>query len=208
MKEYTDEEFFQCKLRGANNVINAVFGSPTEDGGKYANIPPSVLEKAAARGKAVHESIEAWLRNDMQGEPIIGLEHQIYIYNFKDWLKNRCTIEEVYGIEAKMISEKLACKGIIDCIAKVKTDTDEESQIAIIDWKTSSSLDLFRTQCQLQLYYELLMEEDPELCKQVTELRTLSITKYEYRWFKFPIDRQLGASILYLYKNYLRCDHA
>ena len=23
-KEYTDEEFFGCKLRGANNVVNAI----------------------------------------------------------------------------------------------------------------------------------------------------------------------------------------
>lgn len=204
MKQYSDKEFFSCKLRGVNSVVNAVFGAPTDAGGKYANVPPSVLQRAADRGKAVHESIEAWLKGGMQGEPQISLEYGTYIYNFKDWLKNRCTIEEVHAIETKMISEKLACKGVVDCIAKIKTDTDAESHIAIIDWKTSSSLDLFRTQCQLQLYYELLLEEEPELAEKVDELRTLSLTKYDYRWFRFPIDRKLGQSILYLYNQYFR----
>ena len=40
-KEYSDDEFFNCKLRGANNVISAVFGGTTDEGGHYANIPPS-----------------------------------------------------------------------------------------------------------------------------------------------------------------------
>lgn len=206
MKKYTDEEFFECKLRGVNNVVNAVFGKSE----KFDKIPPSVLERAAERGSAVHKYIEDYLNNFKEGkdeEPSIDLEYDIYAHYFKEWKTDRAKIEEVYETECRIISEELACKGIIDCIAKIKTDTDDEARVCMIDWKTSSNLDHFRTQCQLQLYYEMMWQEYPELAKKIEELRVLSITKYEYRWFKFPIDRELGKAILYLYKNYLRCDH-
>jgi hypothetical protein len=203
IKRYTDEEFFNCKLRGANNVVKAVFG----ENEKFKNIPPSVLENAAKRGTAVHKCIEDYMNSLKSGkpqEPTIPLEYDIYLHYFNEWRKERATIERVYETECKIISEELACKGIIDCIAKIKTDVDDESKICMIDWKTSSGLDMFRTQCQLQLYYEMMMEEYPDICKEIQELRVLSLTKREYRWFKFPIDRSLGQSILYLYKNYFR----
>lgn len=206
IKRYTDEEFFNCKLRGANNIVKAVFG----ENEKFKNIPPSVLENAAKRGTAVHKCIEDYMNSLKAGnpqEPTIPLEYDIYLYYFNKWRKERATIRRVYETECKIISEELACKGIIDCIAEIKTDVDNEPKVCMIDWKTSSNLDMFRTQCQLQLYYEMLMEEYPELAKEIQELRVLSITKQEYRWFKFSIDRSLGQSILYLYKNYLRADH-
>lgn len=206
-KEYTDEEFFGCKLRGANNVVNAIFGGSTDEGGHYANIPPSILEAAARRGKAVHEYIESYLKSEMKETPEIDLEFDIYWRNYQEWLNERTEIQEIIGVETKLISEELACKGVIDCIAKFKNRDDEEPFYAIVDWKTSSSLDEFRTQCQLQLYYELLMEQYPDVAEKIQQLRCLQITKWEYRWFRFPIDRELGKSILYLYKNYRRCDH-
>lgn len=206
-KEYTDDEFFGCKLRGANNVVNAIFGGATDEGGHYANVPPSILEAAARRGKAVHEYIEQYLKSEMKDIPKIDLEFDIYWTQFQEWLSDRCHIEEIIGVETKLISEELACKGVIDCIAKFKNVDDEEPFYALVDWKTSSSLDEFRTQCQLQLYYELLMEQYPEVGQKIQQLRCLQINKHQCRWFRFPIDRELGKSILYLYKNYRRCDH-
>ena len=206
-KHIDDSEFFNCKLRGANNVVNAVFGSPTDSGGHYANIPPSILEAAANRGKTIHECIEKFLKNNMVEPMSAPLEYDIYRYYFQDWLDNRTEIQEVIGVETKLISEELACKGIIDCIGKFKNYDDDEPFYALVDWKTSSSLDEFRTQCQLTLYYFLLKEQYPEIAKKITQLRCLQLTKYNYRWFKFPIDIGLGTSILYLYNNYLRCDH-
>lgn len=202
-KNYDDDTFFNCKLRGANNVIAAVFGGSD----KIDNIPPSVLERAAKRGKSVHEYIEYYLKHDMKEEPKIDLEYDIYWHFFKSWLNERTDIKNIIGVETKLISEKLACKGIIDFIGECKNKDDDKSYYALVDWKTSSNLDLFRTQCQLQIYYELLDDLYPDLAKQITELRTLNITKYEYRWYRFPIDRDLGKSILYLYDNFLRCDH-
>lgn len=203
-KEYNDDEFFGCTLRGANNVVNAVFGSPTSDGGHYANIPPSILENAARRGKHVHESIETFLKNNMEEPLQMDLEFDIYRYMYEKWLKERTEIQDIIGVETRIISDKLACKGVIDCIGKFKNYDDDEPFYALVDWKTSSSLDEFRTQCQLTLYYFLLKEQYPDIAKNITQLRCLQLTKYNYRWFKFPIDIGLGTSILYLYNNYLR----
>ena len=205
-KEYSDEEFFGCPLRGANSVVNAVFGNPTDDGGHYANIPPSILENAARRGKNVHEGIENFLKDGMKEPLKVDLEFDIYACMYEKWLKERTEIQEVIGVETKIISKGLACKGVIDCIGKFKNYDDEEPFYALVDWKTSSSLDEFRTQCQLTLYYFLLREQYPEIAEKITQLRCLQITKYNYRWFRFPIDTKLGSSILYLYQNYLRMD--
>lgn len=210
-KKITDDEFFQCKLRGANNVVNAVLGGATDEGGKYANIPPSILEAAAERGKKVHEGIENFLKGGME-ELRVPLEYDIYRTNYLDWLKERCNIKQIIGVETKIISPNLACKGIIDCIGVFQNkdsngEPEDEPYTALVDWKTSTSLDEFRTQCQLTLYYFLLKDQYPDIAKQIQQLRCLQITKYNYRWFKFPIDEKLGESILYLYKNYRRCDH-
>ena len=206
-KEISDEQFFGCKLRGANSVVNAVIGGATDDGGHYANIPPSILENAAKRGKAVHEGIETFLKSGMKDPIKVPLEYDIYGVQFQKWLDERTEIKEIIGVETKLISEKLAYKGVIDCIGKFHNYDDEEDFYAIVDWKSSTSLDEFRTQCQLTLYYFLLREQYPEIAEKIQQLRCLQITKYSFRWFKFPIDTKLGSSILYLYQNYLRCDH-
>lgn len=201
-----DEIFFNCKLRGVNNVVNAIFGGVTDEGGHYANVPPSVLENATRRGKCVHEAIEHYLKGDTE-ELDVPLEYDIYRFNFEQWLKERTEIKEIIGVETKIISENLACKGIIDCIGQFQNKDDDKPFYALVDWKTSSNLDEFRTQCQLTLYYFLLQDKYPKITEKIEQLRCLQINKYGYRWFKFPIDLELGKSILYLYDNYLRCDH-
>lgn len=198
-KEYSDEEFFNCQLRGANNVVNAVCGEKD-----FSNIPPDVLRRAGERGSAVHKAIEEFLKSDMMKIPQIDLEYLGYWDQFKTWLAERTYLGKIYGVEIKIISDTVGCKGIIDCIAEFKNKDDDETRVALIDWKTSSHLDMFRTKCQMQLYYELLSVEYPDIAEKITELRVLNITKTGYRWFKFDIDRELGKSILYIYNHYLR----
>lgn len=198
-KEYSDEEFFNCQLRGANNVVNAVCGEKD-----FSNIPPDVLRRAGERGSAVHKAIEEFLKSDMLKIPQIDLEYLGYWDQFKTWLAERTYLGKIYGVEIKIISDTVGCKGIIDCIAEFKNKDDDETRVALIDWKTSSNLDMFRTKCQMQLYYELLSVEYPDIAEKITELRVLNITKTGYRWFKFDIDRELGKSILYIYNHYLR----
>ena len=98
-------------------------------------------------------------------------------------------------------------KGIIDCVAEFKNKDEDGSFIALCDWKTSSNLDLWITECQLQLYYYMLLHGDKEekaIAKQIKELRCLSLTKTGYRWFKFDIDKKLEEAILKLWNTHFR----
>ena len=201
MRNYTDSEFFDSPFRGVTSVLNAIFGNKFENSG----IPEHVLRMAGERGTAVHKYIEEWL-NWYDGttgyEPHLGLEYAIYETVWKEWLDERINwdIKPLYT-EQKIINKRLGIKGIIDCIAVVN------DKICMIDWKTSSSLDEWSTNCQLQLYYMMLLKgnkEEKEIAKKIDELRCLSLTKTGYRWFKFDIDKKIGNSILELWNKHYR----
>jgi hypothetical protein len=205
MKYYSDEEFFDCPFRGVTSVLNAIFGNKFENSG----IPERVLKAAGERGTAVHKYIEEWLnwydrpfKKSDKYEPHLGLEYAVYETNFIDWTNDRImwNIKPMHT-ELKVINKKLGVKGIIDCIALV------DGKICMIDWKTSSNLDEWSTECQLQLYYMMLLKGNKEekiIAKQIEELRCLSLTKTGYRWFKFEIDKKLGESILKLWNEHFR----
>lgn len=206
MKDYSDEQFFDCPFRGVTSVLNAIFGNKFENSG----IPEHVLKMAGERGTAVHKYIEDWLNwyespkktDSDPTEPHLGLEYAIYETVWKEWLNDRIhwEIKPLY-IEQKVINKKLGVKGIIDCVALV------EGKICMIDWKTSSNLDEWITNCQLQLYYMMLLKgtkEEKEIAKKIDELRCLSLTKTGYRWFKFEIDKKIGNSILELWNKHYR----
>ena len=205
MKNYSDSEFFDCPLRGVTSVLNAIFGNKFENSG----IPEHVLRMAGERGTAVHKYIENWLnwydrpfKKVDSDEPHLGLEYAVYETNWKEWLDDRIhwDIKPMYT-ELRIINKKLGIKGIIDCIAVVNEKT------CMIDWKTSSNLDEWSTNCQLQLYYMMLLKggkEEKAIAKEIDELRCLSLTKTSYRWFKFDIDKKLGNSILELWNKHFR----
>lgn len=206
MKDYSDEQFFDAPFRGVTSVLNAIFGNKFENSG----IPEHVLKMAGERGTAVHKYIEDWLNwyenpkktDSDPTEPHLGLEYAIYETVWKEWLDERIhwEIKPLYT-EQKVINKKLGIKGIIDCVALV------EGKICMIDWKTSSNLDEWITNCQLQLYYMMLLKgnkEEKEIAKKIDELRCLSLTKTGYRWFKFPIDKKIGNSILELWNKHYR----
>lgn len=173
------------------------------------DIPDYILKAAGERGTAVHKYIEDWLNwynHPLEGsekdEPHLGLEYAVYETVFKEWLDERIEwdIHPLYT-EQKIINKKLGVKGIIDCIATVN------GKVCLIDWKTSSNLDEWSTNCQLQLYYMMLLKgnkEEKVIAKQIEELRCLSLTKSGYRWFKFEIDKKLGEAILKLWNTHFR----
>lgn len=201
MKNYTDSQFFDCPFRGVTSVLNAIFGNKFES----MNIPEQILKAAGERGTAVHKYIEDWLNwypTKEGDEPHLGLEYAVYETVFKEWLEERISydITPLYT-EQKIINKKLGVKGIIDCVAIVN------GKYCMIDWKTSSNLDEWSTNCQLQLYYIMLLKgnkEEKEIAKQIEELRCLSLTKTGYRWFKFSIDKKLGEAILKLWNTHFR----
>lgn len=203
MKDYTDSEFFDAPFRGVTSVLNAIFGNKFEK----MDIPEHILKAAGERGTAVHKYIEDWLNwykepVRKEPEPHLGLEYAVYETVYKEWLDERIKYEitPLYT-EHKIINKKLGVKGIIDCIAIVN------GKYCMIDWKTSSNLDEWSTECQLQLYYMMLLKgnkEEREIAKQIEELRCLSLTKTGYRWFKFTIDKKLGNAILELWNKHFR----
>ena len=205
MKDYSDSEFFDAPFRGVTSVLNAIFGNKFENSG----IPEHILIAAGERGTVIHRYIEEWLnwydrpfKISDKKEPHLGLEYGVYETVWKEWLDERIDwdIKALYT-EQKIINKKLGVKGIIDCIAVVN------KKICMIDWKTSSNLDEWTTNCQLQLYYMMLAKgnkEEKEIAKKIDELRCLSLTKSGYRWFKFPIDRKIGNSILELWNKHYR----
>lgn len=205
MKNYSDAEFFDCPFRGVTSVLNAIFGNKFENSG----IPEHILIAAGERGTAVHKYIENWLnwydrpfKKEDTEEPHLGLEYAVYETNWKEWLDDRIAWDiRPLHTEQRVINKKLGIKGIIDCIAVVN------GKVCMIDWKTSSNLDEWSTNCQLQLYYMMLLKgnkEEREIAKKIDELRCLSLTKTGYRWFKFDIDKKLGNSILELWNKHFR----
>lgn len=205
MRDYSDSEFFDAPFRGVTSVLNAIFGNKFEN----SNIPEHILKAAGERGTAVHKYIEDWLgwydrklKPEDEEEPHLGLEYAVYETVWKEWLDERIKYDiKPLHTEQKIINKKLGVKGIIDCIAVVN------GKICMIDWKTSSNLDEWSTNCQLQLYYMMLLKgnkEERAIAKQIEELRCLSLTKTGYRWFKFNIDKKLGEAILKLWNEHFR----
>lgn len=201
MKNYSDEQFFDAPFRGVTSVLNAIFGNKFENAG----IPEHILKAAGERGTACHsylENYQKWLLGEIKDEPHLGLEYAVYETNFKEWLEERCEIIKPILIEHKMIDKKSGIKGIIDSVAEFKNKDEDESFIALCDWKTSSNLDLWITECQLQLYYYMLLngsEEERIIAEKITQLRCLSLTKSGYKWQKFNINIALAESLIYLW---------
>ena len=201
MKNYSDAQFFDCPFRGVTSVLNAIFGNKFENSG----IPEHILKAAGERGTACHlylENYQKWLLGEIKEEPHLGLEYNQYEYYFKQWLNERCEIMNPILIEHKIINYKSGMKGIIDSVAEFKNKGDDNSFIALCDWKTSSNLDLWTTECQLQLYYYMLLhgdEKEQQVANSVTQLRCLNLTKHGYRWQKFEINTALAESIINLW---------
>lgn len=206
MKHYTDSEFFNSPFRGVTSVLNAIFGNKFENSG----IPEHILIAAGERGTACHtylENYQKWLLGEIKEEPHLGLEYAVYETNFKEWIDERCEIIKPILIEHKIIDKKSGMKGIIDSVAEFKNKDEDESFIALCDWKTSSNLDLWTTECQLQLYYYMLLngdEEERAIANKITQLRCLSLTKREYKWQKFNINIGLAESLIYLWNIHFR----
>lgn len=184
----TQEEFDSYKLPSVTQILSDIFGNT-----EFANIPKHVLDAACDRGHAVHESIENFINTGCEDKPMIALEYQIYIDYFNDWY-DKYKPKFIFS-EQKLVSEKLGTKGIIDTLYfESYTNT-----LVMCDWKTSSSLNVFKAKCQLNLYLLLLEEAQPSY--KVDKLKILSLTKSGYKYYEFEPDRELGKAILKIYKE-------
>lgn len=101
-----------------------------------------------------------------------------------------------------MLSPQIFMKGILDAVWTVKNKDDGREYTCLIDFKTSSNLDTYTANMQMQLYYYMLShgnKEERALASKITELRILSLTKKDYSWYKFNIDTDLAEAIIYLW---------
>lgn len=158
-------------------------------------------------GHTYLENYQKWLLGEIKDEPHLGLEYAVYETNFKEWLEERCEIIKPILIEHKIIDKKSGIKGIIDSVAEFKNKDEDESFIALCDWKTSSNLDLWVTECQLQLYYYMLLngdEEERTIAEKITQLRCLNLTKSGYKWQRFEINLDLAESLIYLWNTHFQ----
>lgn len=203
MRNYTDSEFFNSPFRGVTSVLNAIFGNKFEN----SDIPEHILKAAGERGTACHEYIEKWehwFKNDKkeETEPHLGLLYAVYETNFKEFLNTRVELLDVLATEQKILSPQIFMKGILDAVWTVKNKDDGKEYTCLIDFKTSSNLDIYTANLQMQLYYYMLLhgnKEERDLASKITELRVLSLTKKDYSWYKFEIDLDLAESIIYLW---------
>lgn len=186
----TQEQFNSYKLPSVTTILSDVFGN-----GEFANIPKHVLDAACDRGHAVHESIEEFINTGCKDKPRIALEYQIYIDYFNDWYDK---YEPVFIFsEQRLVSEKLGIKGIADTLYFEKYS----DELIMCDWKTSSSLNVFKAKCQLNLYLLLLEEAQPSYLEKVDKLKILSLTKSGYKYYEFEPDKELAYAILKIYEE-------
>lgn len=183
----SDEEFFSYKLPGVTTILNEVFGKE-----EFANIPKHVLDNAAKRGSAVHKYIEDFINNGCFIN--IDLEYQIYIDYFNDWLY-KYKPSFIFS-EKKLVSEKLGYKGIIDTVF-----IENNNELVMCDWKTSSNLNTFKAKCQLNLYLLLLEEAFPKYKNKINKLKILSLTKSGFKYYEFKPNKELAKAILLIYKE-------
>lgn len=204
MKFYDDEQFFDCPFRGVTSALKIVFGD------KYDNIPDYILQQAGERGTAVHkyiENYESWFEYKLSEEPHLGLEYSMYEEYFKEFLKERVKLQKVLSIEQRIISKYCSMKGILDAVWTVYDNLENKEYTCLIDFKTSSSLDEWSANCQMQLYYIMLKKgtkSERALASKIQELRCLSLTKTGYKWLKFDIDTELGKAILKLWNSHYK----
>ena len=182
------DEFFSVKLPGVTTLLSELFGKD-----EFKDIPETILNQASERGKAVHSYIEHFILTGEWEE--IELAYQVYIDYFKEWYEKYKP--KFITTEQKLVSKKLGYKGIIDTIF-IYTDEDHKEHICMCDWKTSSSLNRFKTMCQLNLYALLFKEHFKNI--QIDEIRTLSITKNGWRFSKFELNDKISKEILHLIK--------
>lgn len=184
----SDEEFYNNGLPGVTRILSDIFGQD-----EFKNIPELILKAATERGHIVHEIIEQYIINNEM--PLIPLEYQIYIDYFNDW-KLKYEPQFIFS-EKRLVSKKYGFKGIIDTLFF----EEYNEELVMCDWKTSSSLNVFKAKCQLNLYLLLLEEDCPEYVDKIKKLKILSLTKSGYTYYEFKPDKELAFALLKIYKE-------
>lgn len=107
----------------------------------YGGIDEQVLNRAAARGTAVHNAIENYVKFDIED---ISPEHAGYFEAFLKWFKEHKV--QPYGNEIRLYHKSLMYAGTTDMTASVDgIDT-------LVDFKTSAAVQKMLCGVQLEAY--------------------------------------------------------
>lgn len=108
----------------------------------YGGIDEQVLNRAAARGTAVHNAIENYVKFGIEDIPP---EHAGYFDAFLKWVKEHNV--QPYGTEIRLYHKSLMYAGTADMTASV------DNLDTLIDFKTSASVQKMLCGVQLEAYY-------------------------------------------------------
>lgn len=117
---------------------------PLSDG-FYKSVNETVLQKAAARGTAVHNAAENWIKFGIEDIP--G-EFQGYFNAFRDWWDKHKPI--VVGSELRLYHKLLRYAGTGDLVCIIG------EELWIIDYKSTSVLSEMLVRVQLEAYAKAL----------------------------------------------------
>ena len=98
---------------------------------KYDQVPKEILEKASARGTAVHALCAGIAKGAWIPESMIQPEHLGYVNSFKKW--SEAQISQYLIVEKRYYDDNLIYSGQVDFVA-----TGKDSKLYLIDIKTSS----------------------------------------------------------------------
>lgn len=173
----------------------------------YGTVQQYNLDNACKRGSSVHKATEVLDKyNEVECEPEVEQYIRAYIKFRKDY-----GIKDYECIEKALASENLKYAGTIDRLiyinenfAKVykqqtKLDiTDSIGKFAILDLKSSSSLQKVLAQIQLNAYKKLVEENQ---LGEVAVLAIIHLNKNgDYKVHNFEIDDKLFMSCYNLHK--------
>lgn len=110
-------------------------------GVKYAGINQKTMERAAAKGSSVHESIELFVAF---GTKDVNPEHGGYFDAFMDWWNERKP--SVVAAELRVYHSILQYGGTLDLLAYI------DGKLTLVDYKTTSAVSDMTWGVQLEAY--------------------------------------------------------
>lgn len=111
----------------------------------YGGINQRTLERAADKGSSVHNSIENWIKFEIDDIPA---EHRPYFDGFLEWWDLRSP--EVIDSEIRMYHKLFRYGGTCDLLCRIN------GRIVLIDYKTTWNLSEMLCRVQLEAYEQAL----------------------------------------------------
>lgn len=192
---YVDHEnhlyYYKGELKPCVSDILKIVDSIAMEG-----IPRANIDKAAERGKKVHEITEDYecgLIDILDDEWIQENEQYInYLYAYINFMREHKEIP--IAIEESLYSEKYDYAGTLDLVKYM------DGTLYILDKKTSKTISELRNTLQLNAYRLMWNEVYPHL--QVEGLKVIQLSNNgEHRLIDIPVDEELFLTYLNIFKQ-------